>query len=323
MNRERPAKPKPVDLALVKTYPIRERPTKVDFSLLATPADPEAPLADFFETLPAILKAAELLTACRKLAEAREKGRGVILMMGAHVIKCGLGPIVIRMMEEGLVTCIALNGAGAIHDFELATTGGTSEDVEAGLEDGSFGMVRETAEAINRMVGDGARFGYGLGEAICKGMRHMMPRHEKVSILANAARLGVPLTISVALGTDTIHQHASCDGEAWGKGAMRDFKLLAGIVSTIHDGGAVINAGSAVILPEVFLKALTVARNVNGPVSNFTAINLDMIQHYRPNTNVVKRPTRGGGTPISLTGHHEIMIPLLYAGVKSCMRASR
>ena len=127
----------------------------------------------------------------------------------------------------------------------------------------------------------------------------------------------------MALGTDTIHQHASCDGEAWGKGAMRDFKLLAGIVSTIHDGGAVINAGSAVILPEVFLKALTVARNVNGPVSNFTAINLDMIQHYRPNTNVVKRPTRGGGTPISLTGHHEIMIPLLYAGVKSCMRASR
>lgn len=316
-------RPKPVDLAQVKTYPIRERATKVDLSLLAKVPNVHQPLTEFFECLPPVLKGRELLLACQRIAEARLRGRGVVLMMGAHVIKVGLSPIIIKMMEERLVTCISLNGAGAIHDFEMAVYGQTSEDVESGLEDGSFGMVKETAEMLNKVVSDGVRFGCGLGESMGRGLRHLLPRYERLSILANAHRLGVPLTVHVALGTDTIHAHPSCNGEAYGKGGMRDFRLLAGAVSQIHDGGAVLNIGSAVLLPEVFLKALTVARNVNGPVKDFAAINMDMIQHYRPNANVVNRPTRSGGTPISLTGHHEIMVPLVYAGIKSFLKEYR
>ncbi len=316
-------RPKPIDLAQVKTYPIKDRETKVDFSLLAKIPNVHQPLTEFFECLPPVLKARELLVACQRIAEAKVRGRGVILMMGAHVIKVGLSPIVIKMMEERLVTCVSFNGACAIHDFELAMFGQTSEDVEAGLEDGSFGMVKETAEMLNKVVSDGVRFGCGLGESMGRGLRHLLPRYERLSILANAHRLGVPLTVHVALGTDTIHAHPSCNGEAYGKGGMRDFKLLAGAVAQIHDGGAALNIGSAVILPEVFLKALTVARNVNGPVKDFTAINMDMVQHYRPNANVVNRPTRTGGTPVSLTGHHEIMLPLLYAGIKSFLKEYR
>jgi hypothetical protein len=263
------------------------------------------------------------LIACKKLAEARVNERGIVLMMGAHVIKCGLSPIIIRMMEERLITCICMNGAGAIHDFELAYFGQTSEEVESTLEEGMFGMAKETAEMMNKIISDGVRFGCGLGESYGRGLRHLLPKYEKISILANAHRLGVPLTVHVALGTDTIHQHPSCNGEAYGKGAMRDFRWLAGILPTIHNGGAVINCGSAVIMPEVFLKALTVARNISGPVNGFTAINMDMQQHYRPLTNVVNRPTRVAGVPISLTGHHEIMLPLLYAGIKSFLKEYR
>lgn len=317
-------RPKPVDLSQIKTYSVRNRPTKVDYSLLAKVPNVHQPLSEFFEALPAVLKAKELLVASQRLAEARVKDRGIIFMMGAHVIKCGLGPIIIRMMEERLITCVAMNGAGTIHDFELACFGQTSEDVEAGLENGMFGMVKETAEMMNKIVADGVKFGCGLGESLGRGLRHLLPRFERLSILANAHRLGVPLTVHIALGTDTIHQHPSCNGEAYGKGCMRDFRLLAGIVPTINDGGAIINCGSAVILPEVFLKTLTVARNLGNPVRNFAAINMDMIQQYRPLANVVERPTRtGGGTPISLTGHHEIMLPLLYAGVKSFLKEYR
>lgn len=244
-------------------------------------------------------------------------------MMGAHAVKCGLGPIIIRMMEERLITCVSMNGAATIHDFELACFGHTSEDVERGLEDGSFGMVKETPEMMNKIVADGVKVGCGVGESLGRGLRHLLPRYERISILANAHRLGVPLTVHIALGTDTIHQHPSCNGEAYGKGSMRDFRQLAAILPGMNDGGAVINCGSAVVLPEVFLKALTIARNLGNSVRNFTAINLDMIQHYRPMQNVVLRPTRSGGTPISLTGHHEIMLPLLYAGVKSCLKEYR
>ncbi|AXA35273.1 MAG: hypothetical protein D6691_00080 [Candidatus Hydrogenedentota bacterium] len=311
---------KPVDLTKIKTYSVADRPTKVDFSLLAKVPNIHRPLSDFFDTLPNLLKARELLLAARRIAEARLKGRGVIFMMGAHVVKCGLGPIIIRMMEDQLLTCVAINGAAAIHDFELACFGHTSEDVEKGLETGMFGMVKETADRINKAVTDGVKVGCGLGESVARGLRHWLPRYESISILANAHRLGIPLTMHVALGTDTVHQHPTCDGEAYGKGAMRDFRLLAAAIATLHDGGVVINCGSAVILPEVFLKALTVARNLGNPVRNFTAINMDMIQHYRPMQNVVLRPTRTGGTAITLTGHHEIMVPLLYAAVRSHLR---
>ncbi|MBX7243896.1 MAG: hypothetical protein K1X53_00255 [Candidatus Sumerlaeaceae bacterium] len=316
-------RPKPVDLAQVKTYSVKNRPTKVDFSLMSRVPNVHQPLSEFFECLPGILKARELLLASQKMAEARIKDRAIIFMMGAHVIKCGLGPIIIRMMEERLITCLTMNGAATIHDFELACFGHTSEDVERGLEDGTFGMVKETAEMMNKMIADGIKVGCGLGESIGRGLRHLLPRYEKISILANAHRLGVPITVHVALGTDTIHQHPSCNGEAFGKGGMRDFRLLAGALPGINDGGVVINCGSAVILPEVFLKALTVSRNLGNQVRDFTAINLDMVQHYRPLTNVVNRPTRTGGTPISLTGHHEIMLPLLYAGVKSFLKEYR
>ncbi len=314
---------KPADLTQLKTYSVRSRPSKVDFSLLARVPNIHQPLSEFFECLPAVLKAKELLVASTRIAEARINERGIVLMMGAHIVKCGLSPIIIRMMEERLITCICLNGAAAIHDFEMAYFGNTSEEVEATLDEGMFGMARETAEMMNKIVTDGVRFGCGLGESYGRGLRHLLPKYEKVSILANAHKLGVPLTVHVALGTDTIHQHPSCNGEAYGKGAMRDFRLLAGILPTIGDGGVILNLGSAVIMPEVFLKALTVARNLNGPITDFTAINMDMIQHYRPNANVVRRPTQSGGTPISITGHHEIMVPLLYAGVKSFLKEYR
>jgi hypothetical protein len=317
-------RPKPVDLSKVKTYSVRNRPTKVDSSLLAKVPNVHQPLTEFFDCLPLVLKAKELLLASQRLAEARVKDRGIAFMMGAHVIKCGLGPIIIRMMEERLITGIAMNGAAAIHDFELACFGQTSEDVEKGLEDGSFGMVKETAEMMNKITTDGVKVGCGLGESLGRGLRHLLPPHERLSVLCAAHRFGVPTTVHVALGTDTIHAHPSCNGEAYGKGTMRDFKLLAAVVATLNDGGVVINCGSAVLLPEVFLKALTVARNLGNTVRRFTAINMDMIQHYRPNANVVNRPTRtGAGTPISLTGHHEIMVPLLYAGTKSFLREYR
>lgn len=311
----------PVDLSKVKTYSISDRPTKMDFSLMAGVPEVEAPLADFFSVLPNTLKAKDLLDAGHAIADAHVKGKAIILMMGAHVIKVGLGSLIIRMMEEGLISAIALNGAGAIHDFELATQGCTSEDVEAHLETGMFGMVRETAEQLNRIVQDGTRFSSGLGEAIGRGLTQMLPRYERFSILANAYRLQIPVTIHVAIGTDTIHQHPSFNGEAYGRASHQDFRLLSAIVPLLHQGGVVINLGSAVILPEVFLKALTVARNLGHEVRQFTAINMDMLQHYRSNLNVVQRPTRtGDGKPISLTGHHEIMFPLLYAAIKSSFR---
>lgn len=316
-------RPKPVDLSQIKTYSVRNRPTKVDLSLLAKVPNVHQPLSEFFDALPPVLKAKELLIAAKQLASARINEKGIIFMTGAHAIKCGLGPIIIRMMEEGLITALAMNGACAIHDFELACFGHTSEDVERSLDDGMFGMVRETAESMNKIVTDGVKVGCGLGESLGRGLRHLLPRYERISVLCNAHRLGVPLTVHVALGTDTIHQHPSCNPEAYGKGCMRDFRLLAAIIPSINSGGVVINCGSAVIMPEVFLKTLTIARNLGNPVKDFTAINMDMIQHYRPNANVVTRPTRKGGVPISLTGHHEIMLPLLYAGIKSFMREYR
>lgn len=312
----------PVDLSKVKTYSVWNRPTKVDYSLLAKVPNINLPLYEFFDCLPHLLKAEELMLAAQRIAEARLRQRGVIFMMGGHVVKCGLSPLIIRMMEERIITCVATNGAGSIHDFELACFGNTSEDVERGLETGMFGMVKETGETMNRIIIDGIRVGCGIGESLGRGLRHIAPRYVNLSILANAHRLSVPVTVHVAIGTDTIHQHPSCSGEALGAASMLDFRRFAAAVATLNDGGVIINCGSAVILPEVFLKALTVARNLGYPVKNFTAVNMDMIQHYRPMQNVVMRPTKtGGGTPISLTGHHEIMLPLLYAAIQTRLRA--
>jgi deoxyhypusine synthase len=303
-----------LDFSKIRTYSVKDRPTKVGRMHVAKIPNVDLPLYNFFECLPPVLKAADLLLAGRRIAEAVQRKRGIIFMMGGHVVKCGLSPLVIHMMERGLITTVAMNGAGSIHDYEMARFGATSEDVEAALETGMFGMVEETATEMNGFILGCLRYGLGLGEAIGRGLRHMMAENLRLSILANAHRLGVPATVHVAIGTDTIHQHPSCNGEALGAGSMRDFRLFTAAVTTIDDGGVVINCGSAVLMPEVFLKALTVARNLGYRVRNFTAINMDMIQHYRPMNNVLLRPTRtGDGTAISLTGHHEIMLPLLYA----------
>lgn len=324
-----------LDFSKIRTYSVAARPTKVEQAHLAKVPNVDLPLYHFFDCLPSILKAKELLVAARKIAEAVAQGRGVIFMMGGHVVKCGLGPLIIHMMERGMITAVAMNGAASIHDYEMARFGRTSEDVAAGLETGMFGMVEETGSEMNSLIMGCLRYGLGLGEALGRGLRRMMPPYISSSILANAHRLGVPLTVHVAIGTDTIHQHPSCNGEALGAGSMRDFRLFAAAVTTLDKGGVVINCGSAVILPEVFLKALTIARNLGYPVRGFTAINMDMIEHYRPRQNVLLRPTGSAksaegdegqlphnaqpsgphGTPISLIGHHEIMLPLLYAAV--------
>lgn len=309
-------RPQMVDLTKVQTYSVQNRPTKVDLNKMARIPNIHIPLAEFVESFPQVLKAYDLRYAGYAIAKAYKEHKGVVLMMGAHVIKCGLSPIIIRMMEEGLISCICMNGACTIHDFELASYGNTSEDVETNLETGMFGMVQETAESMNRLIREGVKVGCGLGEAIGRGLRHLHPPYERFSIVAKAHSLGIPLTVHVAIGTDTIHQHPSFEADICAKGSHRDFRLLAGILPLLNDGGVILNIGSAVILPEVFLKTLTVARNLGSTVKNFTAINMDMIQHYRPNANVVNRPTKSGGKAISLTGHHEIMVPLLYSCVK-------
>ncbi len=315
MRRKR----KPADLNSVRTYPIRTRKSKFNYSLVAHCPDPAAPLSDFFNSLPPVLKARDLLRVARNIAIAAHKDRLVLFMMGAHLIKCGLSPLLCDLIKRGIVNAVAMNGATAIHDFELAFFGETSEDVEKGLADGSFGMARETGEWMNATIGEGVRRGYGLGEALGQTISRRHPPYVKYSILATAFDRRIPATIHVAIGTDIIHQQPSVDGVALGKGSLLDFRILAGQLPDLADGGVVINFGSAVIMPEVFLKALTVSRNLGNKVNNFTAVNFDMIQHYRPNMNVVKRPTHNGGEAYTFTGHHEIMFPLLYSAILSLL----
>lgn len=290
--------------------------------MLARPVKPSPGMARFLDSLPDILKARDLRSLAADIVQARRRGRPVILMMGAHPIKCGLGPVLIDLMERGLITCLSLNGAGAIHDFEMAMWGRTSEDVARGLEDGSFGMARETADLINGAVIQGDAQDLGFGESLGLMLSEERAPHRKLSLLAACRRLGIPATVHIAVGTDIVHQHPSFDGAAAGRASHRDFRILAHQVSKLS-GGVVINLGSTVILPEVFLKALTVARNLGGRAKSFTAANFDMVQHYRPNVNVVQRPTAGGGRGYSFTGHHEIMVPLLAAAVKLQMSKKR
>ncbi|HAD81464.1 MAG: hypothetical protein A2509_06905 [Candidatus Edwardsbacteria bacterium RIFOXYD12_FULL_50_11] len=304
------------DLTKVKRYSIAKRKSKVGKGNLAGVPDPARPLKDFIKGLPDVLRARDLREIAAAVNTARRKKRPVLLMMGAHPVKCGLNPVIIDLMKRGFITGLATNGAGAIHDFELACWGRTSEDVQIGLEDGSFGMARETADLINGAViqGDAQDLGFGetLGLMLNEG-RFPFINH---SLLAEGYRLKIPVTVHVALGTDIIHQHPSADGAAIGSASHRDFRILAEEVSKLS-GGVVINLGSSVILPEVFLKALTVARNLGHPAKNFTTANFDMIQHYRPNLNVVRRPISCGGQGYSITGHHEIMLPLLAAMIKN------
>ncbi|MGQ9560201.1 MAG: hypothetical protein ACUVTG_08475 [Candidatus Oleimicrobiaceae bacterium] len=324
--KARPIQPRPraasskfakIDLSAVQTFPIAERQSKVRREQLAQPHIPGASFASFMGSLPHVLKAAELQELVGHILDARRRSRPVIVMMGAHVIKCGLAPIIIDLMHHQVITCVALNGAGAIHDVEMAYWGQTSEEVAEGLQDGSFGMAQETGELLNGAAKEAAATeDMGLGEALGKRIVADAPPHRQCSILASAYQLSVPVTVHVAIGTDIVHQHPSADGAAIGEASFRDFRLFAHQVSGIGDGGVVLNLGSTVILPEVFLKALTVARNLGLPAFDFVTANFDMIQHYRPRVNVVERPTLPGGKGYLFTGHHEIMLPLLAAAIK-------
>jgi hypothetical protein len=314
-----PRRYEPLDPRGVRTYPLASRSSKVRAADAATPWRPGGTLREFLAGLPDQLAVRTFREVTAAIVEARRRERPVILGMGAHVIKVGLSRVLIDLLERGIVTVLALNGAGAIHDFELAWAGITSEDVEAQLAEGEFGMAEETGRVLNAAVSEGVRRGLGFGRALGERLLALAPPHLDQSLLAACARLDRPCTVHVALGTDIVHMHPGCDGAAVGAASLQDFRLLAAAVADLEGGGVYVNLGSAVLLPEVFLKALTLARNLGHRVQEFVTVNLDFIQHYRPTQNVVRRPVSRGGRGFALTGHHELLVPLLAAAlVEAC-----
>ncbi len=304
----------PLDLSAVKTYSIKGRKSKVSVEDLGTTVGRGKSFADFLEGLPDILAASDIREIASKIASTHSGGNVVAMGMGAHVIKVGLGPMIIDFMERDIINMVALNGAGIVHDFELAYTGKTSEDVAAEIDGGTFGMAEETGRMLNEAIKEGVQKGWGIGKSVGQMILDKKLPFADKSILAAGARLGVPVTVHVAIGTDIIHMHPYADGAAIGEGSYTDFKLFSSVISSL-DGGFYLNVGSAVLLPEVFLKALTLVRNLGHKVKNFSTVNMDFMQHYRPLTNVVRRPTQDGGKGYALTGHHEIMLPLLFSAV--------
>jgi hypothetical protein len=304
-------KVEPADLSGLKTISLKERGGKVKEADFAAVYKAGAGVTGLLDSLPKILAADTLRAVADAITSAREKQKPIIWGLGGHVIKCGLAPVLIDLMRRGFVTSFAMNGAASIHDFEIALAGHTSEDVEAVLPDGRFGAAEETGREWNRAMSNSAGAGEGLGCALDK----LTPReHEESSVLLQAWRSRVPVTVHVAIGTDTPHTHPSVDAGALGSATHRDFRLFCSLVAELNEGGVYINAGSAVVLPEVFLKALSTMRNLGREVRGFTTVNLDFLQHYRPLMNVVERPHAGSsGQGYALTGHHEIMIPLLAA----------
>lgn len=305
----------PLDPRGVKTYPLSARPSKVSVADAARPWQLGGTFRAYLDSLPNVLAVQSLRRVVTAILEAHRRGKPVILGMGAHVIKVGLSPILVDLLERGFVTAVAMNGAGAVHDFELAYAGVTSEDVEAQLAEGAFGMAEETGRVLNEAAEEGVRLRLGFGRAVGERLLAMGPPHLGQSIVAACARLDLPCTIHVALGTDIVHMHPSCDGAAVGEATQRDFRLLAAVIADLDGGGVYLNVGSAVLLPEVFLKALTLARNLGHRVRDFVTANLDFIQHYRPIQNVVRRPVARGGEGYALTGHHELLVPLLAAAL--------
>lgn len=305
---------KRLDFSKVKTYPVTKRFSKVETSLLGKKLHKGARVRSLIQGLPNILGAQNLKAIAQKIAHAHRANKTVLLGMGAHPIKVGLSPLIIDFMERGIIDGVALNGAGVIHDFELAYAGQTSEDVAASLQDGSFGMAEETGTFINEAIIEGCKQELGIGAAVGNAIIQQKLPHRKLSILAAGARLGVPITSHIAIGTDIIHMHPKADGKALGDCSLRDFHTFTSVVATLG-GGVYLNFGSAVVLPEVFLKALSLARNLGHPVQNLTTVNLDFLPHYRPLTNVVSRPTLQSGKGYHLTGHMEIMVPLLFSAV--------
>lgn len=302
-----------INITKVKTYSIAKRKSKVSAGDFAGAPARARSFGAFFRSLPNILKAKDLRQTVDAVVAARRKKKGVILMAGAHVIKCGLNPVIIELMKKKVITCLALNGAGIIHDFEIAFMAKTSEDVGAALKNGSFGMARETADFINSALKPGAceGLGYALGRKIARSKL----RHKELSLLYQAYRHKIPVCVFVAIGTDIIHQHPSFNPGRSAEASMRDFRTLVEQVIRLNSGGVILNFGSAVILPEAFLKALNLARNLGHKVKDFTAANFDMLYQYRPSQNIVSRPTASGGSGYYIVGHHEIMLPLFAQAV--------
>ncbi|MDA1305512.1 MAG: hypothetical protein O2999_14710 [Nitrospirae bacterium] len=306
----------PIDVSHLKTYPLKTRHSKVKVSDFSVPWRRGGSFAKFLSGLPDVLAVNTLRTLVNAIVQARRKGRPVIFGMGAHPTKVGLNPVLVDLMQRDIVTAIAVNGAVVIHDFELALMGHTSEEVEAEIDSGRFGMAEETGRMINEAIVEGVKEGLGMGEAVGRYIfrrRKQFPNW-KTSLLATGVQLGIPVTVHVAIGTDIIHMHPAADGAALGEGSLRDFRTLTAVVSGM-EGGVYLNVGSAVLLPEVFLKTVTLSRNLGRALKKITTANMDFLPHYRPMTNVVKRPTQKGGQGLSLTGHHEIMLPLLAAAV--------
>lgn len=302
-----------IDPSKIKTYSIKGRESKVKINDFSLPHSKGRTFADFFASLPNILAAKHLKEVAAAIVQARKDERPVMLGMGAHSIKVGLNPVIIDLMERKIITSLSLNGAGVIHDFELAFIGQTSEDVDKEILSGAFGMAEETGSMINEAIKSAAQ-GEGIGVAAGRMIHAGSFPYKDKSLLAAGFRLGIPVTVHVAIGTDIIHMHPSFDGQATGAAAHHDFLSFCSLVSEL-EGGVYINLGSAVLLPEIFLKAVTLCRNLGKPLQHFTTVNMDFVQHYRPNTNVVRRPTQGGGRGYAITGHHEIMLPLLAAAV--------
>lgn len=306
----------PIDVSKLKTYPLDRRHSKVKLSDFATPWKRGESLQKFLKSLPDILAVTTLRAVAQAIARAYKRGKPVIVGLGAHPTKVGLNPILVDLVERGIITAVAMNGAVVIHDFELALMGRTSEDVDAEIDSGRFGMAEETGRMLNDAITRGAKEGWGLGEAVGHYINRYQGQfpHRRISLLATGARLGVPVTVHVALGTDIIHMHPSADGASIGATSLFDFRRLAAVVAGM-EGGVYLNLGSNVIMPEVFLKTVTLGRNLGHALIDITTVNMDFLSHYRPLTNVVKRPTQKGGHGYSLIGHHEIMVPLLAAAV--------
>jgi hypothetical protein len=302
------------DLTGVRTYPLATRKSKANAADFARVYQRGSGVAGLIGSLPNILAAADFKAVVDAIAAARAGERGIVWGLGAHVLKTGLSPILVDLMERGFVSAIATNGAGIIHDFELALSGATSEEVDEALGPGKFGMAEETGRLLNAAINDGVGRGLGIGQAIGRYLGSAKPPHASLSVVAAAARLDIPVTVHVGIGTDIIHMHPDASGAAIGEGSLRDFRYFASNVARLA-GGVYLNCGSAVILPEVFLKAVALARNRGVALDGLTTVNMDFVRLYRPHTNVVSRPVAGIGKGYSLVGHHEIMIPLLAAAL--------
>ncbi|MBD3183844.1 hypothetical protein GF312_16285 [Candidatus Poribacteria bacterium] len=301
----------PADLSKITTYSIKERKNKVKVSEFASPIGNINSINDFLFSLPRILAGNDFLGLVDSICKAYNNSKPFIVMIGGHVIKCGLGPILISLIEKKILTGIAMNGSASIHDFEIALIGETSEDVGTNLVTGKFGMWEETGSLMNQAIKEGYNRGKGIGKVLGHKLKELKAPYSEYSVLFNAFNMDIPATVHVAIGTDIIHQHPEASGAAIGETSFMDFRTFITEVSELGNGGVLLNIGSAVVMPEVFLKALSIARNMGNDVVEFTTANMDMFQHYRPRENVLKRPTNTGGNGYAITGHHEIMVPLL------------